>query len=324
MKSLNLGPYLFGTGATASNQSKAPGMFTTTSTPSSTPGYTNWFPMGNSSTFSSLSSGSMTTNMNAGQWGSAIKRIMTYLFAVLIVIGILLLFVHFFIRPVFRWRPGTPGWITLPGRDDGVLFWKNGTTGDLLNQVLPIQNQYDGYTLQLDLFLQNPFQFSTRPRLLLTRGGIRKSTPSGDMLLGLLDQYNLAIALKPDTNDLLVSVLDKNKQMRVAVIPNAPVQVPFRLTVVVMERALEVYVNAQLQKTVAYDVPLLDVKGDISPASGAEANIARYRNLKIWPRILTTPEIKEATPPLSTTADMNPTPLPSSATSSCPASSPSV
>jgi hypothetical protein len=259
--------------------------------------------------------------MNAGQWGSAIKRIATYLFAVLLVIGILLLFVHFFIRPVFRWRPGTPGFITLPGRDDGVLFWKEMNTEILPNTTLPIQNQYDGYTLQLDLFLQNPFQFSTRPRLLLTRGGVRKSTPDGDMFLGLLDQYNLAIALKPDTNDILVSVLNKNRQMEMAVLSNAPVQVPFRLTVVVMERAMEVYVNGHLHQTTTFDVPLLDVKGDISPASGAEANIVRYRNLKVWSRVLTTPEIRDATPALSTTEEMNATPLPSTSTATCPPSS---
>jgi hypothetical protein len=257
--------------------------------------------------------------MNSQQWFGTIKRIAIYLFAVLIVIGILLLFVHFFIRPVFRWRPGTPGWITIPGRDDGVLFWKEGSTGEIPNNDLPIQNQYHGYTLQLDLFLQNPFQFSTYPRLLLTRGGIVKSRPAGDMFLGILSQYNLAVALKPDTNDMMVSVLNKDNQMEVAILPNIPVQVPFRLTVVVMERALEVYLNGRLVQTVSFHSPPMDVKGGILPASGTEANIVRYRNLKIWPRILTTPEIRDATPPLSSAEDMNGGPIPSSSTS-CPSS----
>lgn len=254
--------------------------------------------------------------MGTQTWLDAIKRIAVYLFAVLIVIGVLLLFIHFMIRPVFRRRPGAPGWITLPGLDDGVLFWEKGSTGQIENKALPIQNDYFGYTLQLDLFLQNPFQFSRYPRLLLTRGGLAKTPPAGEMLLGILQQYNLAIALKPDTNDMLVSVLNKDRQMEVAVLPNVPVQIPFRITVVVMERALEVYQNGHLIRTVSYHAPPLDVKGDIFPASGAEANIARYRNLKIWPRILTTPEIREATPPLASAADMNGSPIPSS--SSCP------
>lgn len=309
MESLNLSPYLFGN--TTKRATPAPSTGATTHS-------TGWFQWGNVGTGWSP----LTTNqMNAQTWMTGAKRIGTYLFAVLLVVAILLLFIHFFIRPVFRWRPDAPGWITLPGREDSVLFWEKGNTGQIENKTLPIQNEYFGYTLQLDLFIQNPFQFSRYPRLLLTRGGVEKSPPAGEMLLGILQQYNLAIALKPDVNDMLVSVLNKNRQMEVAVLPNVPVQQTFRLTVVVMERALEVYLNGHLIQTVTYDAPLMDVKGDIFPASNTEANIARYRNLKIWPRILTTPEIRHSTPPLPSATDMNATPMPSSSSTSCPSSS---
>jgi hypothetical protein len=316
--SLNLKPYLFG----ATGNKGASGA----SGSSSSVNTRGWLPFGTTDTSGwglgmGLGTSGWNATMNAQTWLGGVKRIAVYLFAVLIVVGILLLFVHFFIRPVFRRRAGAPGWITIPGLDDGALFWKNGNTGAIEEGVLPIQNQYYGYTLQLDLFLQNPFQFSTRPRLLLTRGGSLKTTPSGDQFLGILNQYNLAIALKPDTNDMLVSVLtttgndNMGKESIVSVVPNIPVQIPFRITVIVMERAMEVYMNGHLIQTVSYHNNLMDVKGGIAPASGAEANIVQYRNLKIWPRVLTTPEIREATPALSSAADMNPTPMPSS--SSC-------
>ena len=317
MNSLNIRPYLFGFENTTKTANKKAG---NTVPPASS---TNQSWISTSSILPSFSSNGLgSSEMNTGGWMASIKRIMAYLFAVLIVVGILLLFVHFFITPIFRWKPGTPGWIPVPGWDDGTLFWKKGVTGQILNKDLPIRNQYMDYTLQIDLFLENPLQFATHPRILLTRGAIRKSSPSGDTLLGVLEQYNLAIALKPDTNDMIVSVLNKDRQMETAILSNIPIQETFRLVVVVMERAMEVYLNNHLVRTVTFQAPPMDVKGDIFPASGMEANIVRYRNLKIWPYLLTTPEIRDTSPALSTPKEMGAGPIPTSSTATC-GSSPS-
>lgn len=256
-----------------------------------------------------------SSDSGSSGWGDSVKRIGAYLLAVIIVVLVLLLFIHFFVRPVFRWKPGTPGWIPMPGWDDGTLFWEKGNTGMIPSTELPIQNQYYDYTLQLDLFLENPLQFATKPRILLTRGGIAKSPPSGDTLLGVLQQYNLTIALKPDTNDMIVSVLNKDNQMETAILTNIPVQNPFRLTVVIMEKAMEVYLNGHLERTTTFQAPPRDVKGDIRPATGIEANIVRYRNLKLWSRALTTPEIREIRPAMSTATEMGAGPIPSTSSS---------
>jgi|LauGreDrversion4_2_1035121.scaffolds.fasta_scaffold33592_3 hypothetical protein len=312
MTSLNISPYLFGV-ANTSNRSKATG----TNTTNKSSGTFSPFTFGNTSTSSGWApSGWAPSGINSGNWSDAIKRILTYLFAVCIVVIILLLFVHFFIRPVFKWKPGSPGIIPVPGWDDGILFWKDGHTGLVKNDELPISNQSFDYTVQLDMLIQNPLQFASYPRLLLSRGAIKKSTPSGDTILSILDQYNFAVALKPDTNDMIVSVLNKDKQMESVILPNVPVQEPFRLTMVVMEKALEVYLNGHLVKTTMFHAPPMDVKGSIYAATGVEANIARYRNLKIWSRILTTPEIRDSTPRLSTAEEMGAGPIPAS--SSCP------
>ena len=105
--------------------------------------------------------------------------------------------------------------------------------------------------------------------------------------------------------------------METAILPNIPVQEVFRLVVVIMERAMEVYLNGHLVRTVTFQAPPMDVKGDILPASGIEANIARYRNLKIWSRVLTTPEIRSSSPTMSTASDMGGGPIPTSSSSSC-------
>jgi hypothetical protein len=251
--------------------------------------------------------------------GSNIARMAAYLFSILVVIFVILIFVHYFIAPVFRLHPGAPGIIPVPGWDDGVLFWNKGNSETILNKDLPISNMYFGYSMNMDIFVENPFQFSKYHRIIFSRGGERQSTPSGETLLGAIHSYNLAVALLPDTNDLLVSVLNSKNNMENVIISNVPVQESFRLGIVVMENALEVYVNGELAKTRTFSATPLDSKGDIQQASGIELNVAKIKNLKIWPRILTTSELRYAKPDLSPSADFGAGPIPAS--TSCPVAS---
>ena len=258
--------------------------------------------------------------MGMGSFGanaSVIARVFAYLFSILVVVFIMLLFIHYFIVPVFSFSPGSSGIIPIPGFDVGKLFWDKTNPGQILNKDLPISFLYYNYTLNLDIFIQNPFQFSKYPRILLSRGKV--STPSvsnssNNTLLSIIDNYNLVIALLPDTNDILVSVLNKDNGMENAIIRNVPIQESFRISVVVMEVALEVYINGHLIKTRQFSAPPKDVKDDIYPASGMEKNIAKLRNLKIWAKLLTVSEIKYATPKLSSDIDFNADQMPSSST----------
>jgi len=128
-----------------------------------------------------------------------------------------------------------------------------------------------------------------------------------------MNQYNLVVGLLPDTNDMIVSVLNKDHNMENVIVPNVPIQEPFRLGIILMEQALEVYVNGRLIKTRTFSAAPMDVKGDIYPAMGVEANIAKIRNLKIWSRLLTTTELRYAKPVLSSTKNFGQTrPIPAS------------
>jgi hypothetical protein len=200
--------------------------------------------------------------------------------------------------------------------DEGVLYWDKTNTGLLPNKILPIQNLSSAYSLNVDIFIQDPhIHFSTHPRILFRRGGRIRSSPTGNTLLGLLDNYNLACALLPDTNDLIVSVLNVDNNTENAIIPNVPVQAPFRLGVVLMNHAMEVYINGRLLKTRTFISPPKSVLGDIYPMSGIETNMAKLRNLKIWAKQLTSSEMRHATPSLATATDFGSGPM--SNTSSC-------
>ena len=243
---------------------------------------------------------------------SNIGRILAYILSIIIILLVILLFVHFFITPIFKFFPGGPGIISIPGYDDGKLLWTTATSGPISNKDLSIASLIYGYTINLDVFVENPLQFSTKPRIFFSRGASKQDIPSGDTLLGLLSNYNLVAALLPDTNDLIISVLNKNNNMENIIVPNIPIQEPFRLSMVVMEQALEVYINGKLLKTRKFLAPPKDVKGDINSTSGIESNVVKVRNLKIWPRILTVSEVRESSPSLSSAKDFGASPMPSS------------
>jgi hypothetical protein len=257
----------------------------------------------------------INTGVTAASTRSPIWRILSYLLAILVIVFVILLFIHFFIKPIFKLRPGAPGIINVPGFDDGVLFWNTTTASILQDQTLPISGISSNYSLIVDVFVENPLQFSTTPRIILTRGALLTEKPTGDTLLGTFAYYNLVAALLPDTNDMIVSTLNSANNMENIVIPNVPVQTPFRLGVILMDNALEVYINGKLAKTRTLSSPPKDIKGDIAPAAGIQANITKVRNLKIWARVLSTAEMRDATPSLSTSADFGA--YPPSTTSTC-------
>ena len=243
------------------------------------------------------------------------KQIFAYLLAIIIIIGIILVVIHTFITPIFQFQPGAPGIIPV-GMDDGTLFWDKGkSTATIKEADLPIASSSFNYSLIVDMFIENPANFTKTPRLLFTRGGsvITPSTSgTSSTLLSIFSTYNIAVALEPDTTDIIVSVLDTNSQSQNITISNVPVQKTFRLGIVVMDHALEVYMNNQLINTKTLINPPKSVVGDIIP----DIKMIKMRNLKIWNRVLSSPEIRNASPSISSDSDFDAGPIPSTAT--CP------
>jgi hypothetical protein len=247
----------------------------------------------------------VSNNSSSKMW-TYLKQGLAYLFGIGIIIFIIMLFIHFFITPIFSAQPGAPGIFTLPGLDNGVLFWNKSSPEVIPNSALPIQNIEYGYSFIIDIFIINPHvHFSTHPRILFRRGGTLKETPTGNTLEGIIDNYNIVGALLPDTNDLLISVLNTNNHTENVIISNVPVQEPFRLGVVVMNQAMEVYVNGHLMKTRAFSAPPKSVKGDFYPLSGRETPLAKLQNFKVWDSILSSPEIRYAKPNMPSASEIS-------------------
>jgi hypothetical protein len=144
-------------------------------------------------------------------------------------------------------------------------------------------------------------------RLIFNRGGTYPAQTTGDMITGVVTGYNVAIALVPDTTDLIVSVLDSNGNPVNATIYNAPVQAPFRIGVVLMDMAFEVYLNGKLVQTMVLSRGINSNIGFFQgPQKGTTSttdmtDIARVGNLNVWSRTVQPAEIRYAQPTLMAT-----------------------
>lgn len=253
---------------------------------------------------------------------TGIKTLGAYFIGIFIILFVISLFIHFFIVPIYSLQPGNPGIINIPLADKGVLFWNDSgkyptsqsNNSKIQNEDLPINTAFSNYTFIVDLFLYNPTDFSQtgKPRILLSRGAVLRPSSQqqqGDTILTVLSTYNFAVALKTNTSDLIVSVLNANNHSEDIIIENAPIQKTFRLGVVIMEHAMEVYINGKLMKTRKYETTLMNVKNDITSAS---STIVKMKNLKIWKNILNSHQIYSAEPPMPKDADFNAPPIQSS------------
>ncbi len=219
-----------------------------------------------------------------------------YILAIAIILGILLLFVHFTIRPIFQFTPGGQGVIPIPGFSDSKVYWKKAKDVAKLNEAtmgtvkIPTQN----WSYTLDLFIQNPTTLQSgnipvfQREELLT--GSSSPTPSS--------KSNAHIYLVPGTNDLIVGITNAVNNAEDVVLSNVPVQTPFRVGVVILDVAMEVYVNGRLMKTRTFDAPPGNFTGMFNPPQGPAADLVKVRNLQIWSRPATASEIRYARPAL--------------------------
>jgi hypothetical protein len=276
-----------------------------------TSSFTQWFQRGTNAMRFTPSISSFSSSILL----SYALRIATYVFSIALIILIILVIVHFTYKPIFKLQPGAPGIISVPGTDDGKLFWNKTTVDTIKNTDLPIQSMSYGYSFILDILIQQPLLTRNWPRIIFCRGTIpiqaKYEFKSGfnATMHNMLQPYNIAVALLGNTNDLIISVLcsstNNTETSENVLVSNIPIQEPFRLGVVLMQNALEVYINGRLTTTKTLKSPPREIYGDITTSIGTDLDkLAKLRNLKIWPRILIPSEINDATPNKSTRAEM--------------------
>ncbi len=225
--------------------------------------------------------------------------------AVLLVLVLILLVVHYTITPIFTFSFGDSGLIPLARANDGQLVWTKGpVAADLSANVLRILP--NSFTVQMDIYVESERVVGKFDRVLFYRA-LRPVTP--DNTLTLMKQYpetNLVIRLLAETNDLVVSAVtlaDPNNLETASLestptILNVPIRQPFRLTVVLLPQVLEVYMNGKLYGTKTFRYTLKSTPSYFFGPPDLYRNSTRIMNVQYWDRALNAREVKAARPAL--------------------------
>jgi len=229
--------------------------------------------------------------------------ILGYFLSIFTMLLIILLLVHYFIRPVFQFNPGGPGFIPIPGMNDSEVFWKPGTTAAPIKTTdIALGTKTTNYSLTLDILIKNPQALGTSNRVFFSRGETSPQ-PDADQKGKLIGSTILSVALLPTTTDMVITLINIHNNEEPLVIRNVPVLTPFRLGIIVMEGAMEVYINGRLLKTRKLDASPKEGGAYFYPPQASMAQVVRVNNLIIWDKTLTAPEIRYATPALMTVSD---------------------
>jgi hypothetical protein len=233
-------------------------------------------------------------------------------FTVLLVFFIILLIVHFTVKPIFSFSDDDDGFIPLGYRSDGQLTWTDGpVAADLSGNVTKIIPC--GITIQQDIYIENESVVSNQRRIFFYRSTSPLPNIVDDPSKDLIKQFpesNLIMYLLPNTNDLTVSAITQKKDKfyieSAQTILNVPVKQTFRLTVVLYQQAIEVYINGNLSGTKAFRYPVRMTSGYFFGAPNLYRLSVRTMNFKYWDRTLQAREISRSTPALASMTSFNP------------------
>jgi len=254
------------------------------------------------------------------------SAIIGYTVAILLILLVILLFINYTMMPIFQLQPGGSGFIPIPYMDSNQNFWPPQKTpyivpdfsNCIVNQTMTrvstgSASMASNWSMSLDISIMNPQSIITVNgvpgfRLLFSRAAptgrdLDKDKKQDGSITAVIKDYNIAIGLLPDTNDLLVSVMNSAGNAENIFIGNVPTQTPFRIGVVIMDSAFEVYMNGKLTKTRKMAQPVKSMPSNITPVFQGPLNsqtyqIARVGNLILWPQVVTPSIMKYAEPKL--------------------------
>ena len=227
--------------------------------------------------------------------GSGVVKILMYILAGILLIGVILLGVDQWITPIFQRVPGGKGYIPVPGNDMSQVYWLTPkSVADIVIGTPPTPTTVPGapaqaqavplsttvlegqstYSITMDVFIVDEFpqvDSSNNPldkRVFFLVGATPKDNPP--TLMGWLDN---------DTNTVNITSFTADGLQESVTIDNVPIHKPFRIGIVKSAHALEGYLNGLLVMT-------RPIKSSSKiPTTGskifAPANIAKSKGIKV-------------------------------------------
>jgi hypothetical protein len=189
--------------------------------------------------------------------GSQFIRILMYLVAGLLIIGLILLAVDQWITPIFQRKPGGAGYIPIPGTDATQVYWltpasvaditigllpqssSNAPIGSPLLSTSVIEGQTN-YSITMDVYIADEFPQSL---------GSGQSQRVFFMLCNGVANPVLQVSISNTSNTAFVTLFDSNGLQQSVTLDNVPIHKSFRIGIVTTAYALEGYVNGMLVAT---------------------------------------------------------------------------
>jgi len=186
--------------------------------------------------------------------GSGFVRILMYILAGLLMIGIILIGIDQWITPVFQRSPGSPGYIPIPGTDTTQAYWlTNSDVKDIIVGTPPpspagmavppsvsVIEAQTSYSITMDILIVNEYPQDLGPRQ--TRRILFVMSQA-------VNNPSLQVSLDNDKNTISITCIDSDGWEQSIKIDNVPIHVPFRIGITVSPFALEGYLNGLLVKT---------------------------------------------------------------------------
>jgi hypothetical protein len=242
---------------------------------------------------------------------NSIVATLFYSSLIVFIIFLIFVFIHFTMFPIFSMSPNDSGFIPLPTVSDRqIAFTKGPAASDLSANFINVPACT--YSFGMDIYLSGNFQASNVPRVLLYRSvGTKVAPPSTDLSSNLVSRFpdtNILIWLDPMKNDLYASVVTSTDgtattaRLQTSVpIENVPIRKVFRLTVVFTQQFIELYINGNLEKSMALKSPPLTAANNsyFFPVISTIGPNAMISNLAFWPRVITSREARAYGLPIS-------------------------
>ncbi len=252
------------------------------------------------------------TSGGGGDWISGISNTMLYVLVAAFIAVVILMVV----QPKIDWTVFDPRPKRVQVSARAYKAWDNLFTYTNLQYTGPTEFDSRSYSVQFDCVLYNTRNYMTNEgpyRQILHRGSKELVAEGGGNVLsgcapagvgelppfGLPSRMNPGIFVDPNLNDIIVFVDTMNgaTPYRESVrIVDVPLDVPFRLGVVVNGQVLEVYLNCKLEVTkVLAGVPR-EIENTWYGISGRANAQAQLQNMMLWTFPLAAEEMRSLCP----------------------------
>ena len=187
--------------------------------------------------------------------GSGFVRILMYVVAGILLIGIILLGVDQWITPIFQRSPGAPGYIPIPGTDMTQHFWPKAAAVE--NIIVgtpppqPVGSKKDPLSVTI---LESQASYSITMDVLITDEypqdlGQGQNQRIFFTMSQTVENPTLRVGLDNEKNTVYITCFDADGLQQSVSIDHVPIHTPFRIGVTISPFAMEGYLNGLLVKT---------------------------------------------------------------------------